>query len=183
MTSIIAAALSLALQQSAVPPPVEQFTADCATPVYASDQLICSDPELLEAEAQIVELWRIAQPDWSVGPYIEQQDAWFRRRALCAFQTKHRACLVGANAERIAVLSSATQGPEDAVLARCIGSGGSRSVSLSQSGGSLAAYDQGHLVWLAVRPNTDWTPFVSWAGGRSLRFRPLDGTALTCRLR
>ncbi len=181
MTPIAAAALSLAFQQSAVPPPVEQFTANCAAPVYASDQLICSDPGLLDSEAQVAELWRSVQPDWSPGPWLEDQDAWFRRRALCAFQTRHRECLAGANAERIAVLSSAIRRPEDGVAARCMLDGGSRTVSLNRNSGSLAAYDQGRLIWLALRANADWTPFVSWAGGRSLTFRSLDGSQLRCR--
>lgn len=179
MTPIVAAVLSLTLQQSAVPPPVEQITANCAAPVYASDQLICSDSGLLDAEKQIAELWRNTQPDWSPGPWLEQQDAWFRRRALCAFKTRHRECLAGANAERIAVLSAATGRPAG-MAARCTGDGDPRTVSLSRTGDSLAAYDQDRLIWLALRANADWTPFVSWAGRKPLTFRSLDGDQLHC---
>lgn len=180
MTSIVAAALSLTLQQSAIPPPVEQFTANCAAPVYASDRLICADSELLDAELRIAELWRSAQPVWLPGPWLEQQNAWFRRRALCAFKKRHRECLAGASTERIAVLSAATGRPAG-TAGRCTGDGGPRTVSLSRNSGSLAVYDQDRLIWLALRANADWTPFVSWAGGRSLVFRPLDGSPLRCR--
>jgi hypothetical protein len=39
-------AMLLAPGVAAVPPPVEQVTADCKAPVYASDHLVCSDPAL-----------------------------------------------------------------------------------------------------------------------------------------
>ena len=182
MTPIVTAILSLVLQQSAVPPPLEQVTANCAAPVYASDQLICSDPELRDAEVHIGELWRTAGPNASSGPWLEPQDAWFRRRALCAFQTQHRACLLSANAERITVLSTPTQIPARPVSARCTSHGSTQTVSLDRSNGWVAAYDQQGLAWLALRTNGDWKPFVSWTGGRTLTFKRLDGSQLNCRI-
>lgn len=179
----IAAVLMLTVQQSAVPPPVEQFTADCAAPVYASERLICSDPELLGTEAQIADLWHAAQPDWSPGPWLEPQEAWFRRRALCAFQTEHRACLLGANAERVRVLSAVSRSPgATASPARCMGEGVSQTVSVDRLDQALAAYDQRGLAWLASRAETHWKPFTIWAGGRSLTVVRADGMRLTCRV-
>jgi uncharacterized protein len=179
----IAAVLMLTVQQSAVPPPVEQFTADCAAPVYASERLICSDSELLGTEAQIADLWRAAQPNWSPGPWLEQQEAWFRRRALCAFQTEHRACLQGANAERVRVLAAASRRPGAiASPARCISEDVSQTVSVDRRDQTLAAYDQHGLTWLASRADTHWRPFTVWEGGRSLTVVRADGTRLTCRV-
>ena len=179
----LAAIILLTVQQSAVPPPIEQFTANCVAPVYASERLICSDAELLGAEAQISDLWRAAEPNWSPGPWLEQQDAWFRRRALCAFQTEHRACLLGANAERVRVSSAALRSPgATASPARCTGSGISQVVSVDRRDQALAAYDQRGLAWLAARAETHWKPFVSWEGERSMTVRRADGVRLNCRL-
>lgn len=49
LTMIIA--LGLLLIAQAVPPPIAQRSADCAHPVYASDQLVCTDPELRAIDA------------------------------------------------------------------------------------------------------------------------------------
>lgn len=179
----IAAVLLLTVQQSAVPHPVEQFTANCAAPVYASERLICADPELLATEAQIADLWRAAAPDWSPGPWLEQQEAWFRRRALCASQTEHRACLQGANAERVSVLEAAARSPVQPIASRCTGGGISQGLSLDQGDRGLAAYDQRGLVWMAIRADSHWRPFVSRETGRSTTVRHLDGAKLTCRVR
>lgn len=179
----LAAIILLTVQQSAVPPPIEQFTANCVAPVYASERLICSDAELLGAEAQISDLWRAVEPNWSPGPWLEQQDAWFRRRALCAFQTEHRACLLGANAERVRVLSAAARRPgATASAARCTGNGISQIVSVDRRDQALAAYDQRGLAWLAARAEARWRPFTVLERGRSLTVVRADGSRLTCRV-
>lgn len=44
-----------------VPPPGGQVSADCAAPVYATDQLVCADPGLRALDAQMLRLWRMAE--------------------------------------------------------------------------------------------------------------------------
>ena len=179
--SPVVVALSLALQQSAVPPPVEQVTANCTAPVYASEHLICSDPELLEQEGRIAGLWRASQETWSPNPWLEQQDLWFRRRALCAFRTDHRACLSGANAERLSVLGASQPRGGTAIRVQCTADGNQVSLSMVRSGSALAAYDQQRLVWVATRARPEWTPYVRWDGGRSFTVRQVDGLRQRCR--
>lgn len=68
--------MAATLWQAAVPPPVEQQTADCARPVYAVDRLICADPALRAEEDQLAAAWRDVRPlpadDW-----LEDQSVWF----------------------------------------------------------------------------------------------------------
>lgn len=54
--------LASTLWQAAVPPPVEQQTADCARPVYAIDQLICADSALRTEEDQLAAARRDVGP-------------------------------------------------------------------------------------------------------------------------
>lgn len=182
MTPLLAAALWFA-QQAAVPPPVAQGTANCQSPVYASDQLICSDAELWDTEQRIDALWRSSQGRASMGTWVEDQEAWFRRRALCAFHADHRACLLAADNERLSVLAAANAEPGgNAASARCTGDGPPRSLTLVRRDIQLSAYDQNGLVWVALPSRAEWTPFVEWTSGRSLSVRRLSGGALNCRL-
>jgi uncharacterized protein len=71
-----------ALAQMAVPPPATQTTADCARPVYASDQLVCGDTELRQLDARLAAILDMpAAPNGSA--LIESDDQWFRRRSRC----------------------------------------------------------------------------------------------------
>lgn len=106
LASLMIIALTTALQTAPVPPPPFRMAADCARPIYASEHLICETPELLHQEVAIAELWRQAEPRLQPGPWLEDQEAWFRRRALCAFQTRHRECVAAANQERTVLLTS-----------------------------------------------------------------------------
>ena len=73
-----------------VPPPVEQRTADCAARVYASDVLVCDDPDLWQADRRLAGLLLTAAQAGveEHGPLLEPATAWFRRRSLCAFSTE-----------------------------------------------------------------------------------------------
>lgn len=89
----------------AVPPPGEQVASDCAAPVYATDQLVCSDAALRSLDAQMLRLWRMAEARHrGNGTLREAQVAWFRSRSQCAFKSDHRACVVTAYQSRIATL-------------------------------------------------------------------------------
>ncbi|MEO9132848.1 MAG: hypothetical protein ABI240_16810 [Sphingomonas sp.] len=99
--------LSLAMTQAApVPPPMPQTVADCARPVYATDQLVCEDPELLSLDRQLGDLMSKIPNDLLQGKWIEEPTAWFRRSRLCAFKEDHLGCIAQAYRDRIAVLSA-----------------------------------------------------------------------------
>jgi uncharacterized protein len=96
-------ALSPAAIPAAVPPPVEQRTANCIAPVFASDMLVCSDPELRALDDQLRTI--LAARAGIHPPGLEEDDSqWFPRRSRCAFQEAHRACLLQAYRERLALL-------------------------------------------------------------------------------
>lgn len=104
--------------QMPVPPPVEQSTADCARPTYASDQLVCTDPELRQMDAQLAEVLRI--PAALTGTSrIESDGEWFKRRSRCAFETDHRLCLLQSYRDRLALIESATQSPARTLEVTC----------------------------------------------------------------
>lgn len=95
----------------AIPPPPVQFTADCVARTYASDQFVCADAELLELDrllsAHIAQRRKTSPDD---GEVDEDQD-WFRRSRLCAFESDHRECLLSAYCLRLALLNQ-TRGSE-----------------------------------------------------------------------
>jgi uncharacterized protein len=190
---VIAAALLGRLQPAAaVPPPPEQSAANCDTPTYASDLLVCADPSLLALDRRMVGLLagRSAPPKPALH-WFEAQEAWFRRRSLCAFSERHAACLRAAYTERIDLLTALAGAPS-----------GQRSISLGAicpdapwGNGAilLHAPDRGPLtmedgrgqvlvVASALKPQDDWTPFVRFRSeGKTILVEPSGGTVLRCR--
>ena len=171
----------LALTQAA-PPPIEQTTADCANPVYATDQYICADAVLSGQEREIADLWRAAKADFPQSPWFETQTAWFKRRAMCAFQTDQGACVRGANDERRRVLT-ALSFPNASSLqpATCSSEGRRASYSLMVGRDSVTAYEDGAPIWSAFTRTLAWTPFVTFSRGRSIQLRRMDGAKMMCR--
>lgn len=102
---LLALCCAICAPVAAVPPPPVQFAADCKAPVYASDQLICSTPDLLALDQAMQEaVAEAGSPALTpASDLIEPQDMWLRRRGLCAFQRDHAACLDAAYRERIAI--------------------------------------------------------------------------------
>ena len=95
-----------------VPPPAGQVTADCTTPTYATDHLVCADPGLRALDADLARVWARAEAAGQVTAGARQaQAAWFRQRSLCAFRDDHRACTEAAYRARIAELQQSAQGP------------------------------------------------------------------------
>lgn len=180
--STLFAIASLWITTQAVPPPVEQTTADCERPVYASDQFICADRELFRQERDLAIRWRRVEAAMPRSDWIEDQLAWFKRRALCAFQADHGACLREANAERER-LFDAVLNPADGALrpARCAGDGGRQALRLDVRDGVVAAYSETGLVWFAGQRTVNWRPFNTVAPSRSLTILRLDGVRLSCR--
>jgi uncharacterized protein len=95
----------------AVPPPPVQVTASCATPTYASDELVCADGELRELDALLAGLIARRSERAAVSSSDESDAEWFRRSRKCAFQRNHRTCLLRAYCERIVLLSGVSGKP------------------------------------------------------------------------
>jgi uncharacterized protein len=103
----------VAVSESAAPvaPPVDQVSADCTAPTYATDRLVCYDPVLLTLDAELARLWARAEAAGHVtGAAQRAQIDWFRQRSLCAFREDHRACAEAAYRERIAELQRLADG-------------------------------------------------------------------------
>lgn len=179
---------------AAVPPPPEQSTANCDTPTYASDHLVCADRGLLTLDRRMVDLLAggSSSPPTSALHWFEPQDAWFRRRSLCAFSERHAACLRAAYSERIVLLTALNEAAKGqrhpGVRAFCPGAPwGNGSVRLhAPARGPLTIEDaRGNLlvVATAIRPQDDWSPFVRFAfQGNGIRIEPRGIPALLCQL-
>ena len=176
---MIAALLLLAAPSQAtapVPPPVEQRTADCARPVYATDMLVCDDPGLRALDKRL----RALAPATSSSPLLEDRAAWFRRSRRCAFQAEHRACAAAAYGEALSVAEAvaATSLPG----ARCV-LPDRTSASLAPLVAGAALIRAGRIVAVGVPETASWRPFVRYERkGRLIILRDLADTIIArCR--
>jgi uncharacterized protein len=96
---------------AALPPPLPQVTADCDQPTYASDMLVCADPELRKLDDSLAQ--RLSELSQAVERVtVEEGDEdWFRRSRMCAFESNHRDCLLRAYCARIVLLADAAATP------------------------------------------------------------------------
>lgn len=171
----------------AVPPPPGQIGADCVRPVYASDQLVCADPELRAIDVDIaqrsVRTWPL---DLAQGSRVETPETWFRRRGMCAFEPRHRACLVAAYRDRALVVSALTSPASDARSLVCGGAWRDRDLRLSIGGcGVMRVTQKGRLFAVATPPlpGSAWKPVVAAKARRAaVVFTPLGGAAVPCAL-
>jgi uncharacterized protein len=201
-----AVAVSVALGASqlagAVPPPLAQSMADCQSPTYASDVVVCGDDALASLDRRLAQLYEPLRSALEPGgepsildpnALIEPQDDWFRRRSLCAFLERHADCLRAAYEERLKVLEAIEvqlrDPPAEALLAVCRdapwGLAPTRIVA-TQRGEILLTDDAGRLRAVAVgdAPRDGWMPFLRHeAEGSQLRLYPLEGPVITCELR
>lgn len=175
----------------AVPPPAAQVVADCIHPTYASDMLVCADPELLGLDRQVAyALKRVDPAVLTANSLVEAQDAWFRRRSRCAFSAQHADCLWAAYSERIAVLDVLGKAsralPQAGTLARCSGAPwGPIDVRVVDAGGSLIVLNNaGRMLAVALdqQPREDWVSFVRFvANGGTIRLIALQHPPFECR--
>lgn len=167
----------------AVPPPVEQWTADCSRPVYATDQLVCVDTELRAVDARLRQ--RLATGHFEFAPpWLEDQGQWLRRRSLCAFKTAHRDCALAAYASRTAILDLMAGYDGKGTPMRC--DTGVGTVAKLTTDSAVVADAAGRVVAVAFATGRDenWDAFASFSmAGRKLVISTLEGKRLTCRLK
>jgi hypothetical protein len=189
---IVAALLGQLQPAGAIPPPPEQSAANCDTPTYASDLLVCADRGLLALDHKMVGLLagRSAPPKPALH-WFEAQEVWFRRRSLCAFSERHAACLRAAYTERIDLLTALAGAPSgqrsiplDAICPSA--PWGSWAVRLNAPDRGPLTIEDGRgqilLVASARKPQDDWSPFVRFRReGQTILIEPSGGTVLRCQ--
>jgi uncharacterized protein len=199
-TGLCAAALLLVMVLAgcsgppAVPPPPGQSAANCGAPTYASDMLVCADPDLRALDARMrdaldaLDLTSVVAP----GAWVEPQQDWFERRSLCAFSERHADCLREAYMERIAVLEALQR-----VASRPARLGADtvcRDAPWSQAGlrlrapvtGAMTIEDRDARVVAAAtphRPDGPWHPYIAFSvDGTKVRLTTASGSTLECSL-
>lgn len=95
-------------QAPAPPPPAWTPVLDCQRQVYAMDGLICEDAKLLaqtrDVEASFTAALNRARAADRAG-LVADQEAWSKRRNLCAFQTRAATCIQRLQKQRLLYLS------------------------------------------------------------------------------
>jgi uncharacterized protein YecT (DUF1311 family) len=189
-------------EAAAIPPPPDRFLANCESPTYASDVVVCDHDELAAMDQRVAELYEplreVFEPDGTgslldEAALFESQEAWFRRRSLCAFSVRHADCLRAAYEERLAVLGAIDmhrRQPSGEVLhAVCRDAPWGLAPTLigaTQRGEIILGGEAGRIRAVAVgqAPRDDWTPYLRHeADGSQLRLFPLEGLVITCQLR
>lgn len=182
------------LPRPAVPPPPGQNAADCESPTYASDMLVCSDPGLRRLDARMLEAWSTLDFPSVVAAdaWVEAQQDWFKRRSLCAFSERHADCLRDAYVERIAVLEAlqlAASGPLRQGTATVCSNAPWSEAQLrlrAPATGALTVEDlDARVVATAtpVRPDEPWQPYVAFSiDGPTIRLTRTGVAAVECSL-
>jgi uncharacterized protein len=198
MMSLLAAVVQVialgTVPVAAVPPPPEQVAANCEAPTYASDMLVCADADLRALDARMREAWAAVDFAGVVAPaaWVESQDAWFRRRSLCAFAERHADCLQAAYVERIAVLEAlrriTLRSPRQGMEVSCPAApwGHAQVRVRAPESGALAIEDgAAHVLAAATPANADgtWTPYVGFkVDGSVIQLATLEGSTIVCTL-
>jgi uncharacterized protein len=179
----------------AVPPPPGQDAANCDAPTYASDVLVCGDPQLRALDARMLDAWSSLDLASALAPnaWVEEQREWFKRRSLCAFSERHADCLRGAYVERIAVLEAlqrvASRPTRQGTPAVCRDApwGGEELRLRAPETGALTVEDRGARVVAAAtppRPDGPWQPWVVFSvDDTTVRLTGTSGASVECSLR
>lgn len=188
LSLLIAAGLAMGSPQAGgapvpIAPPVIQQTADCARPTYATDQLVCADPELRALDQSLAGL--VGQmPAQADIPWLESQDAWLRRRSLCAFKTDHRGCAQDAYQTRIAELEVIAHPRRGETPLRCPSLPTAARYAVTDRDMLMLLDEAGAPLVLAwPKAQSGWAPNATYRRqGRKLVISRQDGgAALTCR--
>ena len=176
----------------AVPPPLPQVAADCEASVYASDRLVCSDASLRALDARVRDAWIALdlEPVLAPGAWVETQDAWFKRRSLCAFSERHAECLRAAYIERVAVVEvlrlAASRTARPGIPMTCRDAPWGRAVVRLREpdAGGLTVEDSDARVLAVATPrraDPAWTPHAGFeAQGDAVRLEPMHGPIVVC---
>ena len=176
------------LAQAPVPPPVEQSTADCARPTYASDQLVCNDAELRVLDQRLKALLTQRSPIIP-GAFQESDEQWFKRRSRCAFEVEHKKCLSEAYTDRLAVIEAAPTDTAPAKVTKCKNLGKIGPVTLGKSSNGdifvRKAVSKELLGVATVKSkNSIWKPALSYSQkGQLYDFQSIEGNAFSCKLK
>lgn len=167
-------------QPAPVPPPAEQQTADCGAPVFATDQLVCSDPALRALDSELAA--RLAEAPELSSRWIEPQHQWFLRRSRCAFAEDHAACAEAAYRERLALLGPLD--PKAKVLAARCHDAVIEAVATKDSQTFLLDRQHNTIGIATTRPGrSSWQPFLTAKRrGRMLIVTAAEGASLKCTL-
>lgn len=174
--------------QAPVPPPVEQSTADCARPTYASDQLVCNDAELRVLDERLKTLL-LKSSSTIPGVFQESDEQWFKRRSRCAFEVEHKKCLSEAYTNRFAVLETASSDTAPAKVAKCKNLGKIGRVTLGKASNGNAIIREttsNKLIGVATAKSkySVWKPALSYSQkGQLYEFQSVEGTAFSCKLK
>lgn len=186
LVGIFSPLLARASPPAAIAPPIEQVTANCLRPTYATDHLVCSDTELSALDQTLARM--LVKLPSQVGstdlPWTEGQQAWFKRRSLCAFEENHRECARDAYRTRVAELSALASYADDGKPLRCPTLAAASQYSISTLGFMIIRDQQGKALLVAwPRDDKGWHPFVSyrWERTKGHLRRQGDNATLTCR--
>jgi len=170
--------IALALLVQAVPPPAVQVTADCARPTYATDQLVCADPDLRAADDRLrTSFGSVAEP--AAARLLEARYAWFRRSRRCAFEVAHAACVAAAYREASAVVTAL--GAPPAGRGRCR-LADRTPATVGKVAGGYALMSGARVIAVGMADISAWRPFTRYERVRTrLIFRDLAGEVVaTC---
>jgi uncharacterized protein len=189
--SAVVYSLSSSVQISAqapVPPPVEQSTADCTRPTYASDQLVCNDAELRVLDQRLKAL--LPQSSLNIpGVFRESDEQWFKRRSRCAFEVEHKKCLSEAYTDRFAVLETASSDTAPAKVTKCKNLGKIGRVTVGKASNGNIVFRKAvnnELIGVATAKSkySVWKPALSYSQkGQLYDFQSVGGTAFSCKLK
>lgn len=179
ITTVVPAMPAVA-QISPIPPPIEQVTADCNRPVFATDQLVCSDPPLRQLDNRLAAALRTF--DAPAGRWLEPQTQWLLRRSRCAFQADHRQCVELAYAERLAVVRPLS--PHAITASADCNDASVRLVAIERDRASLFDATNALLGVGVISTNGDkWAPFLTAVhAGQNLEASGPTSDVLRCRL-
>lgn len=184
--ALFAAALAVAPAAHAVPPPPEQVSADCSTPTYATDQLVCGDAELRAMDAAMVQALGKVSPGLldNPPPFVESQTAWFKRRSMCAFDADGRACTQDAYAERLAVLGELAVAGAGGRSVRCERPLRAQLSAHTNQNLTVLRNASGGVEAVALLPDahSGWKAFAEYTTkGKTIRLVRADGVRMECR--
>lgn len=185
---LVAALAAGATMAHAVPPPPRQLYADCDRPVYATDHLVCGEPELRALDLVYRELLDDSSHAERISPHAiwETDEAWFRRRSMCASSITHDECVRGAYESRIADRLALRRARLPGAGQRLTCDGEWRGLDVWRVDGPDGANlsDTDGTLWLGLwgrQRTAAWTPFALLAESPpTLTITPQSGGQIRC---